>query len=271
MTAVRRWLETGSEATALEREILGASSHFDPPEGAEAAVWAALVGLLPPPGGGGAPAPGGGSTALPGGSLPPPAVVGASAGAKLAVTKTVLTTLVVGAAGFGTLLAIDRQPARPVAAESAPRSADVPSAWPAPSVEVVLGSASIELPALPARAEPPVAPPEPSSTSTMAAFPTPGAAPSAAFSDLREEHRLLRSAREALRTGNSAAALEQIEAARSAFPQGELEQEREVLAIRALIAAGRKSEARDRASAFLRSHPTSPLSGRVASLLREAQ
>jgi hypothetical protein len=265
MTTVKRWLEIGSEATALERELLGAASHFDPPSGAESRVWAALVGLLPPVGGGAGPAPTPG-----GGSLPPPAIVGASAGAKLAVTKTVLTTLVVGVAGFGTVLAIDHDRPEPTQlATSIPPESRTPP--PALSLAAPIPTPSVERPAAPGRAPERVAAPAPSSPASVAAFPVAGPAPTASFSDLRDENRLLRSAREALRAGDCARALEQLDAARAAFPSGELEQEREVLAIRALVAAGRRLEARDRARAFLDRHPSSPLAGRIAALLRESE
>jgi len=78
-------------------------------------------------------------------------------------------------------------------------------------------------------------------------------------SDLARERALLDLARESAGHGEPAVVLAQTEQHRTQFPQGKLSEEREALAIRALLALGRAGEARDRARAFQLAHPNSML------------
>jgi hypothetical protein len=64
-----------------------------------------------------------------------------------------------------------------------------------------------------------------------------------------------------------AEALRVLDEHRAGFPHGTLEQEREVLAIEALVRLGRRSEARARGDAFGRAFPTSAHRRRIAVLL----
>ncbi|HSO00162.1 MAG TPA: outer membrane protein assembly factor BamD, partial [Candidatus Nanopelagicales bacterium] len=92
-----------------------------------------------------------------------------------------------------------------------------------------------------------------------------GAAPAAAerASRLREESRVLGEARDALRRGDAAGALQKLEEVRTRFPDGVLTQEREALAIEALYRSGSRAAASARAAAFLRAWPTSPHATRI--------
>jgi outer membrane protein assembly factor BamD (BamD/ComL family) len=68
---------------------------------------------------------------------------------------------------------------------------------------------------------------------------------------------MLSVARTALARGQYAFALEALEHHASRYPDGRLAEEREVLAIQALVGAGRRDEARARAERFRRQHPHS--------------
>src|SRR5262249_47654100 len=79
----------------------------------------------------------------------------------------------------------------------------------------------------------------------------------------REESERVGEARDALRRGDAAAALAQLEQIRARFPAGVLGQEREALAIEALAKSGRRADAATRAAAFLQAYPSSPLAAKV--------
>jgi hypothetical protein len=81
------------------------------------------------------------------------------------------------------------------------------------------------------------------------------------------EIELLRDARLALRQ-SPARALELAEQHARLYPGGKLTQEREVLAISALVALGRRTGALDRGARFDAAFPTSPYRKQVADLLR---
>jgi hypothetical protein len=81
------------------------------------------------------------------------------------------------------------------------------------------------------------------------------------------EIELLRDARLALRE-SPARALALVESHAHAFPQGKLTQERELIAISALVALGRRTAALSRASRFEQSFPQSPYRRQIADLLR---
>jgi outer membrane protein assembly factor BamD (BamD/ComL family) len=87
-----------------------------------------------------------------------------------------------------------------------------------------------------------------------------------AASHLDAESALLRHAREQLESGDAKGALDDTAAMASRFPRGELAQEREVVAIQALLALGQRAAAATRTTAFLRAHPSSP----YADSLRQA-
>lgn len=82
-------------------------------------------------------------------------------------------------------------------------------------------------------------------------------------SELARERALLDQARRSAAQGDAAAALEVAERHRARFPSGRLAEEREALAIRALVASGRSEEARERAQAFRAAYPNSLFGGVV--------
>ncbi len=78
-----------------------------------------------------------------------------------------------------------------------------------------------------------------------------------AVSTLARERALLDAARADAARGEPALVLEQTEQHARQFPQGRLSEEREALAVRALLALGRTDEARARAEAFRAAYPHS--------------
>lgn len=82
-------------------------------------------------------------------------------------------------------------------------------------------------------------------------------------SSLEEETKRLREAHKALRSGQPERALELLEEQSAAFASGELREERAAARVFALCEAGKTSDAKAAAQAFLRENPRSPLAGRV--------
>jgi hypothetical protein len=95
---------------------------------------------------------------------------------------------------------------------------------------------------------------------TKAAFDAPA---DDARSALAEQARLLRLAREQLRDGKLASAAATLSESRARSGAAMLSQEREALEIELIFRRGERSLARDRAQAFLLSHPDSPHAARV--------
>jgi hypothetical protein len=123
-----------------------------------------------------------------------------------------------------------------------------------------------------------VAPPAPVAVPATAQSPSPAPAPQpmrpapAARTPAAEtEIGLLRRARRALAAHDPVQALAALERHRRRWPEGELLQEREVLAIQALSLAGSPGAARERADAFLARFPSSTLSAAVRQLRAAAE
>ncbi|HEX8790219.1 MAG TPA: hypothetical protein VF765_04655 [Polyangiaceae bacterium] len=106
--------------------------------------------------------------------------------------------------------------------------------------------------------ENPTAPP-PADSGSSAARASSSARPSqsAPASTLSAERALLDQARAALTSGDGAKALSIAEEHRRRFPSAQLDEEREAIAIQALVAIGRYDEARARAARFRESAPNS--------------
>lgn len=86
--------------------------------------------------------------------------------------------------------------------------------------------------------------------------------------DLSAERRVLEIAAAALGRGDWGAALDAVERHTRQFPQGQLEEEREALAVQALARSGRSDEAAVRAARFRARFPDSPLLSTVDAALR---
>ncbi|WP_394832740.1 hypothetical protein LVJ94_40180 [Pendulispora rubella] len=106
----------------------------------------------------------------------------------------------------------------------------------------------------------PPAPSAPPPQASAARPPAPARAKKEDSADtLAVELSLVQMARAALARGNYAAALDATEQHARTFPKGHLTEERESLAIQALVGAGRDAEARARAARFRAKYPQSPL------------
>lgn len=160
------------------------------------------------------------------------------------------------------------QPASPapvLATPSAPAPAPVPAPVPAPA-PAHAATTSTPDPPPPAR---------PRRARTAAARPAPAApvvereTPVAQEPTLSEELGVIRAARASLRTDPSGA-LRVLRDAERVMPGGQLRDEREALAIEALLGAGRAGEARARLDALERRAPNSPQGARLRALLRDA-
>jgi len=174
----------------------------------------------------------------------------AASGAGAAATATALTkllpiaTFVLGAgAGAAVLATVSEPKERVVYVERAAPSVSVAPVDPPPTTDVP----SISLSALPSVASAPVA-----KATVSASVSTP-----AQQDDLRDERILLDTSRAKLSSGDPKAALALIETHEQKFAKGRLVEEREAIAVQALVNAGRYDEAKKRADALEKRFPTS--------------
>jgi len=227
--------EGGDDATALERELLRAGKQQRLGARDKDQIWMALTAQLPL-------AP-----------LVPPAATGAKA---TAAAKAIAGGKTLGAAAAlkGTLVAVALGGASFVGYRALRA--------PAPLVNVAAPAPLAAPPEAPAPPSAPAAPPAPRPRSRRTLLPELRAIaappPLEPPSHLAAEGGVVLEAREALRQGAPEEALRVLEAARVKFADGALVQEREALTIEALARSGRRADASQRATAFLRAHPESP-------------
>jgi outer membrane biosynthesis protein TonB len=237
-----RLLDAGSDAPGYMRAALEAARD----DGPTLEQLERLAGRLPPGGG----------------SSPPPAPRGPSlaAPARGVLSKAATVGVIVALLGGGALwLVLGDSPPRapPPQAANTVDLAIVPPAGPPPTEPP---------PTEPPPAKPPPTEPPPPATSavetsahhlpTSASARAKAPAPARSAEEGESEIRLLQRAQDAL--GSSPARALQITNEHiTRFPRGMLAQEREVIAISALRALGRTSEARARATRFLAAYPRS--------------
>jgi len=257
--------DAGSGAPPLLRDALVTARAQAP----SAAQLAALAGRLPlggpPPS---APPPGGPSGAAPAAAAPPSVLSGALIGAALGVLVS----------GTGLWLQARGEPAPRV---TAPRvTVTAPAEMPRPVTEARDVSPVHAPPPATAAAAASALRPAPivASASAAASTAAPSAEPEPASgsvgvmtgpagpADTETEAHFLQRAQDALATG-PAQALALAEAHASRFPAGTLGQEREVVAIQALVRLGRVEEARARGGRFLAAFPGSAHRRRLEALL----
>ncbi len=236
--------DPGSGAPTLLRDAL-AGARARAPSPADLARVAARLPLGPPP-----PA-----------AAPPSVLSGALIGAALGVI--VAGTSLIGDAR--------RAPAPPAVA-----TGDAPLRAPQPAIVApAIAPPRAAVPALAPRPAPAIASAPPTTpTGEIAPAPAPDPAPAAVSAgapapsgDAESEAHLLLRAHEAIdATPARALALTDEHAAR--FPAGSLGQEREVVAIQALLRLGRVGEARTRAARFVAAFPGSAHRSRVEALVR---
>ena len=211
-----------------------------------------------------------------GGGLLKSALLGAGSAVALIASYAVVAPLV----------SPEQQPAPSSAPSTADSASGTPSRPGAPTAPPATGEAQAptapeitDPPALPDPSKEPIAAPSADPRSSAA----PGAArdakgPGAASPSSRgaaapamdretrtlEESRRLTEARDALRRGDTAGALNTLTELQRAVPGGILGQEREALAIEALAKSGQTAKAQARARAFLQANPESPHAPRVS-------
>ncbi len=270
MKAPPRLTDPKSDASGFLRLLVHAG-QTELPDAERMRALSARVGSLA--GGGPAGAAGNGVGALGGG-----AAKGAGGAAALKVTAAVTLAAAVGGAA---VLGLRQAP--PPLREAPVEGAPAPLADP-PALLPVVGRATLAAPPSPGSASERVSPVSPPvvvvvSTPKPAPLPTAGAgtaapAPSAVAGhegsnevSAESEIALLQAARTALRDNPTAAlALADRHAAR--FATGALAQEREVIAVEALLALNRREEAMERGQRFARDFPNSAHWTRIEALLR---
>lgn len=233
------------EDASLDRELRGAleaAREHDPSRAELDGLAARLAAALPP------------GTLPPTPAPPPPTPVGA-AGMSVAA-KTLAGLAIVSAVGASIWVA---HPA------AAPAPAPTVSVAPPPSA-----SPTASTPPLAASVAPPPSASASSSAPASAPVALRAATPQSATASsvaAPSEAALLTEAHEALLHGSAARALALASEHRRAYPSGALAQEREVIAVEALVRLGRRDEARRRAEAFHASYPGSPHGDRVDRLV----
>lgn len=261
-TETRPWLQDESADPAL-RELLE-STEFDGPSDRQLEKLTARVAFLfdlPPGGGEGAGGGGGG-----GGPSAPAAPAGGAA--TVAATSGVVKAIVAaGVISVGAVVATVTQrepvaPPAPVVVAPPPVIATAPVIPPeepvAPPPEVVEPAKPPPPPVVrPAVVRQPTPTPPPAEAK---AAPPPPSSPDAELTALDD-------AIAAARAGRPAQALAAVEAHVASWPDSPLAQEREVIAIEALLSLGRRDDARARLTAFRSKWPTSTHLVRLESML----
>jgi len=248
MNDPRRWTDEGGEATALERDLVGAGRDAGPSPEQKRTMWGAIA-----------------SQAIPTATGPDAAPAsGAAASTGLTVIKGAAILVLLGAglvASYRTMrgpIPARTQSSAPATAPAAPPPPDEqpPGVSPSPvAAPVAEGPRPVKVAAH--------AGPRPNAVSAAAL------ADNARASQLREESAMILGARRVLRAGDPARALTLLDAARTRFADGGLVQEREALTIEALVRSGQRALATKRAEAFLRDYPKSPHGADVRSLVVE--
>lgn len=294
MNDPKRWLDDGGGATFEERDLLDAGRRAALPSGLRKRIWvgvatsaAALGAASEATGAMGAAGLGAASEAS---SAIGAAPIGKSVLSALwgsTAAKGVAAIAIVGSAGIGVaaLRSSSKAQAAMMAhappAVGAPRSAEEPM----PVRENAAAPSRGEL-APPVRAgSAPVRASSPKSlggaakgTDTRAPSPVAttteddarlreAPADARTASRLREESAAVLAIRKTLLGGDALEALRMLDRARLAFPHGALVEEREALAVRALVASGQKELARKRGEAFLHAFPRSPHASEVRAVL----
>jgi TolA-binding protein len=132
-------------------------------------------------------------------------------------------------------------------------------AVPPPVASVAPLAPGVSSPAVIASARPTLGSPTSLAPSAGAAQRSNAAKAGETDADLAAERALIETARSAVARGNAGAALDAVAQHQRRFPRGQLGEEREVLAVQALVAAGRVQEAAERGARFRLQYPNSAL------------
>jgi hypothetical protein len=175
-------------------------------------------------------------------------------GSAVLATAVVATTVIVSPA----------VPDAPVSAPAAPTARVAPSAAPAPVSPVDPPVPEVSAPVVEVLPSPSAS----SSGSIRTRARTQSSDPTSADNRVAREVALLGRARSAL-SSNPAQALALAEEGHRDFPRGVLREERESIAVLALVRLGRDTEAKARGAAFLERYPHGPFSEKVRSALAQ--
>lgn len=175
----------------------------------------------------------------------PAASAAASTGLAVTTGKAVVALATTFAIGMATGVAVDRNLATTPVAPQASIVVVAPATTRPPSTEAS---------GVPVTALPPATPPSAPRVS-VASTAQPEVAPAVSAKGLAAERALLDVARGALARGEAQEALGATARHASEYPNGSLVEEREAIAIKALVALGRRDEARARAAEMERRFP----------------
>jgi hypothetical protein len=233
---------------------------------AKAAILAAVearIGLVPTPGGGGdggaggggAGASGAGGAGASGGAGAPGAggagASGAAAGVGLTGARAIAAIAATFAIGVATGLVVAPSINAPTPPRDGRTGAQVTTTSRAEPLAAPSSNVPMELPAVSVGSLPAAS----STGSVRAAKNDSPEAPAPSARGLGAERSLLDVARAALARGEAAEALAAVDRHSREYPDGVLVEEREALAIKALVALGRRDEARARAKRFEQRFP----------------
>lgn len=198
----------------------------------------------------------------------------AGKGLSLALLAKIAVPLVIAGAGLAAAphVIASRAPVAPAAvAQTAVAAPFAPPPLPAPAPVAVEALPTVAIVPAVARATSPAVPrvvtarPAPSVAALETDHgPSPAAAPAPSSANEAEEAALVGAIDAALRSGDSAGALRLAADHQRRFPQGVLSEEREGARVVARCMASRSPSASDAATAFLASHPRSPMRARIA-------
>jgi hypothetical protein len=266
-----RLVESEGSATALERELLRAGRELGPDAEARRGIWLGIAAQCLPPAAGVA-------AGVATGAAVGTSAAGHGVGSVLSLLTSfkgiVVVFLVGGGAVAGYTVAGHWGQHQPVSSAGPQNSTQLKAA----TLRAAGPSGStLEPPAAPA-APVDVSTPMAAGSGALKSRPSTSIADGASArrgqipspvqsSHLAEESRVILQARGALRASQPGEALRLLESAGRLFPAGALTQEREALAVEALVKTGQSSAARDRAAAFLRAYPNSPHASDVRRLV----
>jgi hypothetical protein len=245
MNEPHRWLEGASALSDLERRALERVRDVAAPQGSKDAVWASLAARL------------GHDVASHSDDASRSHDASGALGQATAATrplaavvgKTILVIPLVGAGFLAAWLLGTRHDVRGV---------------PVPATESSRHFSQVSQPLTPDTANTTSEPDNPMMEKPGAADgrrerpPIAPAPPDRRGSTAPSEGREVASARDLLRSGDAKAALAALARIEAQFPRGTLSQEREALAIRALLALGERDAARRRTASFLFRYPDTP-------------
>ncbi|WP_437977736.1 hypothetical protein WMF11_13195 [Sorangium sp. So ce295] len=236
MSDPKRWNQEGGGAPPGARELLRAAAPIRPMTSAELARTAARVAPL--------------ETA---------AGAAAGAGATMpAWIKGIFLVAGIGAGGAGLHAVLGEAPsaAAPIAPPPVLTALPLERLLSRAEGRATAGSPAADAPAADAPRPTPSALRREAPRSLRPAAPAPEATAAADGDDLVRESNLVDASRAAL-AQDPEAALAALERHQAEFPKGRLAEEREFIAIRALVRLGRADEARARAAAFFARYPSS--------------